>query len=139
MPLHYDLRTVKANWKDDAIWPITNALIMGTMSVGMRSIDETNWKEFYTRVHIIESIHGHWLLKEGKPRLITPQDVYDHIGLNTNATHISNAKFKNDIDRRFREQAKHMIKCQPVEENDWFTSGETSWEEYYNEGEEEKV
>ena len=23
-------------------------------------------------------------------------------------------------------------------ENDWFTSGETSWEEYYNEGEEEK-
>ena len=116
MPIYYDLTTVKANWKDDAIWPVTNALIMGTMSVGMSSISEVDWKEFYTRVHIIEAIHGNWLVKEGKPRLITPQDVYDHIGLITNVTNITNAKFKTAIDRRFREQAKHMMECQPVKE-----------------------
>ena len=49
MALNYDLTKVAADWKDDAVWPITNALIWGTMSVGMNSISEVDWKEFYRR------------------------------------------------------------------------------------------
>ena len=48
MALHYDIKNVKADWNDDAIWPITNALIWGTMSVAMNSITEKDWREFYT-------------------------------------------------------------------------------------------
>ena len=116
MPLYWNTKDVKIDTNDDAIWPVTNALIWGTMSIGMNSISEVDWKEFYTRCHIIEAIHGNWLVKDGKPRLITPQDVYDHIGLSTNASNMTNAKFKASIDERFRQQAKDMIELyQPVE------------------------
>ena len=47
MALNYNLQAVEADYKDDAVWPITNALIWGTMSVAMGSITEDNWKEFY--------------------------------------------------------------------------------------------
>ena len=109
MSLDYDLKGVKANYKDDAVWPITNALIWGTLSVGMNSITEKNWKEFYTRCHIIETIHGAWLYDRDGTRHITPKDVKSHIGLGTNVTNISNAKFKDDIDRWLRSQAKDLM------------------------------
>ena len=40
MALNYDLTKVAADYDDDAVWPITNALIWGTMSIGMNSISE---------------------------------------------------------------------------------------------------
>ena len=111
MPLNYDLQNVEANYKDDAVWPITNALIWGTMSVAMGSITEKNWKEFYTRCHMIETIHGAWLYAKDGVRHITPDDVKSHIGLHTNVATVSNAKFKTDIDRRLRQQAKDLMSC----------------------------
>ena len=117
MALHWNIEDVKANYKDDAVWPITNALIWGTMSVGMGEITKKNWQEFYTRCHMIETIHGAWLINpDGKERPITPQDVYEHIGLHTNASQKTKAQLKTAMDRRFREQATHIIKCQPVEQ-----------------------
>ncbi len=47
----------KADYKDDAVWPITSALIWGTMSVGLNAITK-NWEEFYVRCHAIETING---------------------------------------------------------------------------------
>ena len=61
MSLNYDLCGVKADYKDDAVWPITSALIWGTMSVGLNAITEKNWEEFYARCHAIETINGAWL------------------------------------------------------------------------------
>ena len=110
MPLNYDLTKVAADYKDDAVWPITNALIWGTMSVAMNEITEDNWKEFYTRCYMIETIHGTWLNQNGKRRPITPEDVKDHIGLHTNASTLTKAKFKADIDRRLRYAADAMMR-----------------------------
>jgi hypothetical protein len=110
MALNYDLTKVAADYDDDAVWPITNALIWGTMSVGMNSISEVDWKEFYRRCYMIETIHGSWLNFNGKPRPITPEDVKSHIGLKTNASNLTNAKFKNDIDRRLRYAADTILR-----------------------------
>ncbi len=110
MALHYDLKDVKADWNDDAIWPITNALIWGTMSVAMNSITEKDWREFYTRCHMIETIHGAWLFYDHKPRFITPDDVQSHIGLHTNASQMTNARFKTSIDKRLRQQAAELLR-----------------------------
>lgn len=111
MPLNYDLRKVKADWKNDDVWPITNSLIWGTMSVGMGEITKKNWQEFYTRCHMIETIHGNWLIdSDGKPRYITPNDIQSHIGLYTNASTLTKAAFKTSIDRRLRQQAKDAMR-----------------------------
>ena len=111
MALHYDLTDVKADWKSDDVWPTTNALIMGTMSVGMNSITEKNWKEFYTRCYMIERIHGAWRYNsKGEPITVKPEEVKEHIGLGTNASRYTNAEFKKSIDERFREGARVMLK-----------------------------
>jgi|TARA_B100000900_G_C20240030_1_gene577498 hypothetical protein len=111
MALNYDLTKVAADYKDDAVWPTTNALIWGTMSVGLNSITEKNWKEFYTRCYMIELIHGAWRYNDkGDPIRIQPEEVKEHIGLHTNATNYSNAQFKKQIDERFRWGAHAMLK-----------------------------
>ena len=110
MSLNYDLTNVAADYKDDAVWPITNALIWGTMSVAMNEITEDNWEEFYTRCYMIETIHGSWLSFKNKRRPITPEDVKSHIGLQTNANTLTKAKFKVDIDRRLRFAAASMMR-----------------------------
>ena len=109
MPLNYDLKNVKADIEDKDVWPISNALVWGTLSIAMGKITKENWEEFYTRCHMIETIHGAWLCDKKGPRPITPDDVKSHIGLRTNVATESNAKFKTDIDRRLREQAKYLI------------------------------
>ena len=111
MALHYDLTDVKADYKSDDVWPTTYALIMGTMSVGLNSITENNWKEFYTRCYMIERIHGTWRYNsKGEPITVKPEEVKEHIGLGTNASRYTNAEFKKSIDERFREGARVMLK-----------------------------
>ena len=109
MPLNYDLQNVEADIEDKNVWPISNALVWGTLSIAMGAITKKNWKEFYTRCHMIETIHGAWLRDKNGPRYITPDDVKSHIGLRTNVVTESNAKFKADIDRRLRQQAKDLM------------------------------
>ena len=117
MSLNYDLQNVTADYKSDEGWAVANALIWGTMSVGMHSITEKDWQEFYTRAHMIQTIHGGWLWdhKTKKTRHVTADEVRSFIGLRTNATNYTNAQFKNSIDRRLREQAQQMLRM--VKEN----------------------
>ena len=67
MPLNYDYRKVKVKtWEPDGtfdkdgeplgeITQILNSLIWITMTVGMSSITEKNWKDFYTRMKLIKA------------------------------------------------------------------------------------
>ena len=114
MSLNYDIRNVPERFKEDGEWAITNALIWGTLSVQMGSISVENWKEFYTRCHMVEAVYGPWLMEQdddGKPvpRRIQPTDVRNRIGLHTNAGTMSPAKFKTGLDRGLRDQAKGRI------------------------------
>jgi len=110
MSLNYDLRGVKADYKDDSVWPITNALIWGTMWIGLNNITEKNWEQFYIRCHAIETINGAWLLDNNlKGRPITAEDVKSHVGLHTNASTRTKAQFQKDIYLRFVDQANRNI------------------------------
>jgi hypothetical protein len=110
MSLNWNIENVKADWKSDDVWPITDALIWATMSVGMNEITNSNWREFYSRAYMIQTIHGGWIIEKGKTRFVTPQEVKDHIGLYTNATNYTAAKFKSNIDRRMREYANQHLR-----------------------------
>jgi len=92
----------------------TQALIFLTMSVEIGRITEKNWREFYGRVHAEEKLNGprRWRRKSetdttSVPIYFTPQEIYDHIGLGTNVSKKSEAKWrKNLLDHWMRTCAK---------------------------------
>lgn len=80
-------------------WQITNALIWGTMAIGMREITAKNYKEFYQRVNLMEKLNGTWLSRHDtetqkvESLFITEDDVKRRIGLRTNAGTIPRQTF----------------------------------------------
>jgi|TARA_R100000742_G_C4159754_1_gene1804 hypothetical protein len=107
MPLNYDYRKVKVKtWEPDGtfdkdgeplgeITQILNSLIWITMTVGMSSITEKNWKDFYTRMKLIKADRN-LLRKDEDGNYTVPisaEEVRDHIGLMTNASTMTKAEF----------------------------------------------
>jgi len=70
---------------DEVLNPITHALIWHCMNVGIGSITDEIAAEFYVRVSIVESLHGANVIGPNGPEPITSRDVFEHIGLHTNA------------------------------------------------------
>ena len=109
MPLNYDYSKVKEStktWEPDGTFDdegnpmgqmteVLNSLIWTTMSIGMSSITEKNWKDFYTRMKLLGSDRS--LLRRdengGYTVPISAQEVKDHIGLMTNATTLTKLQF----------------------------------------------
>jgi hypothetical protein len=96
------------NCKDSALlqtddeWPITNALIWATMSVGIRDITEKTVPEFYARLSVWESIVGPMFYEDdenGKTteRGVTLDDLRKRIGLHTNASSMTRAEWRKNI------------------------------------------
>jgi hypothetical protein len=80
----------------------TNVLIWATMSIGMSSITEKNYVEFWVR---FSSAHAVFNLYHGKA--ITLDDIKAHIGLTTNAnTYTSTAFMKNMVKNIEREEKR---------------------------------
>lgn len=114
MSLDYETKNIK-NYKD--LWvpstegrvklnQLTETLIFATMTIGMGSITEDNWKEFYSRCVILETgcyknqIPVDTLEPVWKWEIVSPEDIYRHIGLVTNAPKMTKAQF-----------AKHAYEC----------------------------
>ncbi len=110
MPLNYDLNKIKrfkslyeksVETTGVRLKKIPEIIILSTMSVGMRSITEDNYVKFFNRLRILETVHGPFLFKHTKkgpvPILIEIEDVRRMIGLDTNASEISRAKFISRI------------------------------------------
>jgi len=81
---------------------IYERVLMSTIYVGIRSITEKNWKKFYNRVYMLESVGGAGYystlkLLDGTEKLqpiyITEDDVKRMIGLRTNASELSKTQF----------------------------------------------
>lgn len=51
----------------DEEWPVTQALIFGTMSTGLWEITEANWREFYRRTVLTERVLGATLSRPRYP------------------------------------------------------------------------
>lgn len=89
-------RMLKAG--DEIVNPVTETLVWLTVSTGMPEITEANAAEFLARTRIIEAAYGSMLsqrLDSGEigDRPITAEDVYNHIGLYTNASKTTKADF----------------------------------------------
>lgn len=86
--------------KSEAQWPITQAILFETMSVGMGEITEKNWKAFYTRSLLIRR------LLQIDP--LSPSDIKRRVGLYTNVSFQSTAKWL----ARVYKEAEHRAKLQ---------------------------
>lgn len=96
MGLSYDLTGI-TDWENlyrDNVAK-TNAMLFGTMIVGVNKITDENWHDFYARVSIWESAYGSLVLSESGDDNIKPSDVKKFIGLTTNAETMTLTQFKN--------------------------------------------
>ena len=107
------------NWeelKSDEEWPITDALIWATMSVDLGRITEKNVDEFFTRLRMVEKIHGFLLYKRDENKqqvsLLTYAAVRRRIGLNTNVVDRSKAYFNKRMVERLRDVASKQLSYQ---------------------------
>jgi hypothetical protein len=85
---------------------ITEHLIWSTITVGMGEITDANWEEFFTRERMAWHVYGG--IK------VTPADVRAHIGLRTNVTPITTAKFNASVIKHLRREATDRIKLSTV-------------------------
>ena len=107
MPLNYDYGKVKVKtWEPDGTFnkdgepmgkmpDVLNSLIWITMSIGISSITEKNWEDFYTRMKLLGVDRNLLRIDEnGSPTIpISAEDVRDHIGLMTNASTMTKSQF----------------------------------------------
>lgn len=78
--------------------PVTERIAFMTMFVSMRAITEKSAEEFWVRVDYVQRLRGaFWRNPDGTDSLLTPKDVYDHIGLSTNADDKTMAQFRKHV------------------------------------------
>ena len=121
MALTYDLTKIE-DWKEnypthtnadgtESMNGVTHMLIFCSMMTGIREITEKNAEEVFTRIRMSEVVHGGYLtVKDGGYRNFTLEDVTGHIGLQTNASDITKARFNTNINRQLREKIDREIK-----------------------------
>ena len=75
-------------------------LIFLTMNVGMNEITKKNYHKFYNRLHFLENqLGGTYLTYAGEKHPFTKEMIKDLIGLKTNATNLTKAKFIKNATR----------------------------------------
>lgn len=98
-----DRAKLEADPNAEVRWhPLTETLVWLCMAVGENSIDYKNWKRFYRRVYCYERVSGSMRRFYDKNKkvvdtYVTAQDVYDHIGLHTNVSQITDAQFAKKL------------------------------------------
>jgi len=87
--------------------PQFERIIWATMIIGIREITDKNWERFYNRINIWEKVFGSGYYKRNRkklvPILVTKEDVQRMIGLSTNASPLSDAKYQ----KHFFKMLKH--------------------------------
>jgi len=103
---HKRERTVIDNGDDDfRVFSVkTEQIIWLTMPVGIGHITEKNWEKFYTRAYAWQRINSH-----DSDNLIEAKDVYDHIGLRTNASSLTDSKFVKKLMRAVDSESRRGI------------------------------
>lgn len=112
MSLDWDITNCDDACKTDEEWPITNAIILLTMQVGLGTITEKNVDEFFVRLHVIEAIFGPMVSRNGEPCRISYEDVRRRIGLRVNVTDETNAKWNTRMGKILRDRATSELHTQ---------------------------
>lgn len=96
MSLNFDYTQVEGfDQMDDNERVTGDSLVWATMAVGINHITKENAQEFFTRVSAVELLTGSFRQTETGPLPFTPEDVLKFVGLRTNATPLTKAKFLN--------------------------------------------
>lgn len=93
--------------------PVTEALVMSFMGIGMRDITNANVNEVYTRLTMYSRVYGGGVLIDGmtkQPRDFTYEEVVGHIGLTTNVTEMTKVQFKNRLGKSLREISFRIVR-----------------------------
>jgi hypothetical protein len=122
MALTFDLMNIE-NYRetgydrDGNLRPLTELLIFTTISAGLGEITEKNVEEFYARMVVIHKLHDIGIVEDGIERMITPEEVRNHIGLTTNVGNETRAQWvrrnftaKNSILSDFKRNYRAAMK-----------------------------
>lgn len=119
----YELEEDNKHGVEPGVWmmtPAMNALIWLTMSVGMNQITEKNWKTFFTRTRLMELTHGAFRNRrdpetgKSEPVYFTPEEVKAHIGLGTNVSPETDARWRKRFMDNFTRDSER--KCAQTED-----------------------
>jgi hypothetical protein len=106
---------------DRLISPLTNCLILASISVELGGITESNADQWYARLRVVQKLFGQLMIQgDGTPYEITADDVRAHIGLSVNVAPVTDMKWRtkqmnyalNDgvtIWNRAKEDAKKVL------------------------------
>ncbi len=99
MGLRFDLTSCEdfEELLDGPEWPITDAIINSTMSVGIGEITDENAAEFTARLDVLTVVYGPPIFRDGEPSKITLEEVRRRIGLRVNVTPETRAQFTRRI------------------------------------------
>ena len=96
--------------------PATHCLIWATMGLGIRYITEKNFEQFFHRLYIYERADCAFRYdKDRNEKYYTLQEVYDNIGLRSNADERTEANFRKMIFVNLMEEAKGAAYCEKEE------------------------
>lgn len=105
---------------------VTYTLIFGTIAAGLRGITAANADKFWARISAYEKLYGAFIRgtnDKGEPvdEPLTYQDILDHIGLSTNVSDETDAKWAKRIitDNYIREtiyRARQSVKDKQEEQ-----------------------
>lgn len=84
---------------------VTWTLGMCSIAAGMPRLTEANKGEFLRRLRVMEDIYGPLMNQGPAPVLFTEEDIERRIGLRTNATELTKAKFEANM-AKARKQAE---------------------------------
>ena len=109
MPLNWNINKIEdwenycfepdpENPKQEKMTTLTRVMLHMTMPVGMHEITKKNYREFYTRMLLLE-LDTSWYKRDedGNQVGIQLEDVKRHIGLGTNASSIRLDKLLKDF------------------------------------------
>ncbi len=120
MSLDYNLSKIQ-DWKNRCyipcredntkvrVAPDTEAIIFATISVGMNTITESNWKEFYARDLMLQKLYSNQRLEN----MLKAEQIRAHIGLSTNASNFTRLQFLKGLNfwlDKKKKEVEHLNK-----------------------------
>lgn len=109
MPLNWDMTACK-NWSSlDS--NTTFAIAIVATNIGMNTITESNWREFYGRIAAMEVVIGPMRLDgNGAPITIKPADIFARIGMRMNIAPKTRRAFVATLGEIFARHAEEELR-----------------------------
>ncbi len=110
MPLTWDARNCDVDFDDESEGVVTQTIVFMSAAIGMGTITEKNWKEFYIRSEVVNMVKGPFMYKGGESYSLTPRDIYRRISLKTNVGFETKTRWRANFMKGLESDAQWKIK-----------------------------